>query len=74
MSQKILIYGFALTMKNFHIFVVVTLTGLKMRQTLFAVGKVGTVICNELLGKTPFSTSLMAAFITGKQTETASLK
>jgi hypothetical protein len=44
-------------------------------QTLFVKGEVGISIFREqLLGKTPFSISLIAAFIKGKQTETASLK
>ena len=43
--------------------------------TLFVDGDAGISIFREqLCGKTPFSISLMAAFITGKQTATASLK
>jgi hypothetical protein len=44
-------------------------------QTLFVKGEVGISIFKEqLLGKTPFSISLIAAFINGKQIATASLK
>ena len=44
-------------------------------QTLFAEGEVGiSILRKQLLGKTPISVSLMAAFIKGKQTATASLK
>ena len=44
-------------------------------QTLFVKGEAGiSIFSKQLLGKTPFSISLIAAFINGKQTVTASLK
>lgn len=50
-------------------------TRVTIKQTLFVRGDFGISTCSKQhLGKIPFSISLRAAFINGKQTPTASLK